>query len=77
MDWLSQNWIWLAMISGVVLLFSRGRHGAMGGCGHAMAHDGPHGAQKTGGTEDNTLPSQGKEGAQGGQPAHRHRGGCC
>ena len=42
MEWLLQNWIWIIVAVGVVLLFSRMRHGAMmGGCGHDMAHEGP------------------------------------
>lgn len=32
MEWLSQNWIWLALIVGAFWLFSRGRHGGKGGC---------------------------------------------
>jgi hypothetical protein len=77
MEWLSQNWIWLALLAGVVLLFSRGRHGAMGGCGHAMAHDGPHESHKPAESEDSRSPRPAKEGAPGGNSAHRHRGGCC
>ena len=33
MDWLAQNWLWLVLIVGVVMMLSRGRHGGMpGGC---------------------------------------------
>jgi len=46
MEWLSQNWIWLALAIGAVWLFSRMRHGgAMGGC-CGMAHRGPQDASK-------------------------------
>ena len=80
MEWLSQNWIWLALIAGAVLLFSRGRrYGAMAGCGHEMAHEGPrpHEARKSAEAEDGKPPPQAKEGAPGDQSAHRRRGGCC
>ena len=42
MEWLSQNWIWLVLIVGVMWLLSRGRHGGMMGgcCAHDMAHEG-------------------------------------
>ena len=41
MEWLSQNWIWLALIAGVMMFLSRGRQGGlMGGC-CGMAHEGP------------------------------------
>ena len=42
MEWLSQNWTWLALFAGVVWLFTRGRRGgAMGGCSmHGIAHNG-------------------------------------
>jgi hypothetical protein len=45
MEWLLQNWIWLALAAGAFWLLSRGRRGGpMGGCcgGHA-ARDGPAG----------------------------------
>ena len=83
MDWLSQNWIWLALIAGVMWLLSRGRRGGMmGGCSaHGMAHEGPAGASKTPGADD-THPAGREEKA--GQPAQRSpssdqrgRGGCC
>lgn len=84
MEWLSQNWIWLVLIVGVIWLLNRGRHGGMmGGCcgGHDMAHEGPAGERKTQGTETNARPPIKEEKA--GQPAeqaassHRHgRGGC-
>jgi len=33
MEWLSQNWIWLVLVGGVIWLLNRGRHGGlMGGC---------------------------------------------
>ena len=47
MEWLSQNWIWLALIVGLIWLNRRG--GVMGGCcgGHDMAREGPAGEGKT------------------------------
>jgi len=83
MQWLSQNWIWLVLIVGVVWLLSRSRHGGlMGGCaGHGMAHQGAAGEVKGQGA-DAAPPSIKDERA--GQPverstsSHRHgRGGCC
>lgn len=83
MEWLSQNWIWLALIAGVVMILSRGRHGGMmGGCcgGHDMAREGPAGEDKA--RSADTPPPPAKE-ATAGQAAersptsHKHgRGGC-
>ena len=51
MEWLSQNWIWLVLIVGVMMLLSRGRHGGMmGGC-CGMAHEGPAKENKTAAAE--------------------------
>ena len=49
MEWLSQNWIWLALIAGVIWLLSRSRHGSMGGCcgGHDTARESAAGEGKT------------------------------
>ncbi len=83
MEWLSQNWIWLVLVVGVIGLLSRSRHGSlMGGCGtHSMAHEGPAGEGKGQGA-DAARPPMKEQGT--GQPAerpassHRHgRGGCC
>lgn len=83
MEWLSQNWIWLALFAGVIWLFSRGRHGgAMGGCGmRGMTHEGPVGEDKVRGGDPSrpqaTDASAGKAAEQP-QASHRHgRGGCC
>ena len=32
MEWLAQNWIWLALGIGFVLMLRRGGHGGHGGC---------------------------------------------
>ena len=84
MEWLSQNWIWLGLIVGVIWLLSRGRHGGlMGGCcgGHDVAREGPA-AEVKGQGADVARPPIKEETA--GQPAERAassprhgRGGCC
>ena len=59
MEWLSQNWIWLVLIAGVVMMLSRGRHGGMmGGCcgGHDMAREGPAGEGKARSADTPTPP---------------------
>lgn len=75
MNWLSQNWIWLVALVGILWFVTR-RGGAMGGCG--MAHEGPREATKPQSPE--SPPSASKEAVgQGEKPAgasHRH-GGCC
>jgi Cu+-exporting ATPase len=51
MEWLAQNWIWLALGIGAVFMFSRGAlggHGGHGGC----CGSGGHGGQKGAGPED-------------------------
>ena len=51
MEWLSQNWIWLVLIVGAMMMLSRGRHGGMmGGC-CGMAHHGPAGEDKAQSTD--------------------------
>lgn len=41
MEWLSQNWVWLAFAAGMVLMMRRGGAGAC--CGGHVAHDkAPH-----------------------------------
>ncbi len=82
MEWLSQNWIWLALAVGVVVLFSRGRHGAMTGgcCGQHTAHDGPAGAGKSRGDDGSQTPAKVAEATATGTPvtsSHRQgQGGC-
>ena len=54
---------------GVVLLFSRMRHGAMmGGCGHDMAHEGP--------PQDTAKKAPDDKEAKPAATSHRHHG-CC
>jgi len=84
MQWLSQNWIWLVLIVGVMWLLNRGRHGGlMGGCcgGHDMAREGPAGEDKAPGAEAARPPIKADTTEQPTTPAassHRHgRGGCC
>ncbi len=83
MEWLSQNWIWLALIVGVMLMLSRRGHGGMmGGCcgGHDMAREGPAGEDKA--RSADAPPPAAKE-ATAGQAAersptsHKHGRGAC
>ena len=83
MEWLSQNWIWLVLVAGVVWLLSRSRRGgSMGCCGaHDMAHEGPAGESKAQGTDisrpPNKVDTAGRP-VEGSASQHRHgRGGCC
>jgi len=71
MEWLSQNWIWVVLVVGVIWLLARTRHGAYtGGHGtHGMAHEGPAGQAKEGKADQPAGRTA---------PSHRHgRGGCC
>lgn len=69
MEWLSQNWVWILVAVGVVWLFARMRQGgAMGGCGHDMAHEGP---------PQEASKEAGDQSAKPAASSHRHRGGCC
>lgn len=83
MEWLSQNWIWLVLVVGVLWLLSRGGHGGLlGGRGtHGMAHEGPADQGKAQSTDAAGPPTkEGKAGQAAERPAssHRHgRGGCC
>jgi len=83
MEWLSQNWIWLALAGGAFWFFSRGKHGGMMGgcCGHRAAHNGPPQDDGTQGTDAENPPIRAQEAAQGSNRMtsnHRHRhGGCC
>ena len=56
MDWLSQNWIWIALAVGAFFLMSR-MHGmgSMGGCGTGRSARDNHPAD----TEDNVPPAPG------------------
>ena len=42
MDWLLQNWVWVALAIGAVWMFSRG---GLAGCGMGHGHHGGHGGQ--------------------------------
>jgi len=69
MEWLSQNWIWLVLIVGVMMMLSRKGHGGMmGGCcgGHDMAHESPAKEAMAAQDTERSL-STSKHG----------RGGCC
>ena len=39
MDWLQNNWIWIALAVGFLALHRFGRGGHGGGCGHHSGHD--------------------------------------
>ena len=80
MEWLAQNWIWLALIGGMIWMNRRG--GAMGGCcGHDMAHEGPAEkgkAQSADAPRSSIKEEKGAQAAEHGPSAtHRGRGGCC
>jgi hypothetical protein len=83
MEWLSQNWIWLVLIVGVLWLLSRSRHGSlMGGSGaHGMAREGPSGEGTVQNADAARPPIKDANAGQAAErPAssHRHgRGGCC
>lgn len=84
MEWLTQNWIWLVLIVGVIWLLNRGRHGGlMGGCcgGHDMAREGPAGDAKEQGADTARPPIKEEKAGQAAErppSSHRHgRGGCC
>lgn len=65
MDWLSQNWIWIAVAVGV--LFFMTRMGGMGGCG--MGHSARHGH----GEDTNRSPPDGGTGSGASfDPVSRH-----
>lgn len=84
MEWLSQNWIWLVVIAGVIWMLSRRRHGGlMGGCcgTHDMAREGAAGDGKAPRAETARPPIKEGMAGQSVEPAAsspRHgRGGCC
>jgi hypothetical protein len=77
MEWLSQSWIWLVLVAGVVWLVSRSRRGgAMGCCGaHDMAHEGPAGEGKAQGADASRPPMKEQRAEQPATRAassHRH-----
>ena len=80
MEWLSQNWIWLALIGGMIWMHRRG--GAMGGCcGHSMAHEGPGRESKAQSADAPRSSIKEEKGAQAAENSpssgHRGRGECC
>jgi len=82
MEWLSQNWIWIALAVGVLWLYSRGRHGGLlGGRGaHQTAHNGPAGDGKAQGADTARSPIKQEGVGQTGErsaSSHRHGGGGC
>ncbi|MGQ0525997.1 MAG: hypothetical protein ACT4P8_20320 [Betaproteobacteria bacterium] len=75
MEWLSQNWIWLIVIIGVVGLLTRGRHGGMMGCCGTHGHQGPVDKAAKGdpvGSKENTTAAPGA-----GPASHSSHGGRC
>ncbi len=46
MDWISQNWIWIAVAVGLVFLM---RRGGLAGCGMGHSHGSGHADHGTGG----------------------------
>jgi len=79
MEWLSQYWIWIIVAVAAAWLLSRRHGGFVGGCGHEMAHEGPHEARKAQGADVSPPPVKEPAGqeAKGAASSHRHRGGCC
>jgi hypothetical protein len=81
MEWLSQNWIWLMLIVGVMMLLSRGRNGGMmGGC-CGMAHEGPVEQGKASSVDTPRIPIKGEKAEPAEErsaASQKHgRGGCC
>ena len=50
MEWLTQNWIWLALGIGALLMFRRGGQGGHGGCCGGGGHGGDGKGDKHGST---------------------------
>ena len=69
MDWLSQNWLWIALWIGAVFFMTR-----MGGCG--MSHAGGHQHDAGGKTEQRGGAGAGGSGPDNQQRQSR-RHGCC
>ena len=66
MEWLTQNWIWLIVIAGMIFMMLRGRHGGlMGGCcgGHDMAHE-PRVPQDRTAESGHSVPPSAKQSAE-------------
>ena len=53
MDWLSQNWVWVVVIIGFLLLM---RRGGLGGCGMGHAHQGHDGVESNDGNAGSEAP---------------------
>jgi hypothetical protein len=72
MDWISQNWLSIALGAGAVFFLSR-----MGGCG--MSHSGGHHRDNARSVAPPPAPgAPGSGNAEGGQEQRRpHRHGCC
>jgi hypothetical protein len=53
--------------------------GFIGGCGHDMAHEGPHEAPKAESADapQSAVKKAGDPEAAGAASSHPHRGGCC
>ena len=68
MDWLSQNWIWIVVAIGFLLLMRRGGMG----CGMGHTGHGDEQANRTSAPQKPADPASGKP--QERKPAHRH--GC-
>ena len=85
MDWLSQNWIWIALVIGGYFLLSRMGMG-MGGCGmgHRSHGYGQAGSTDHGGVDNRSSPRAASQevGQEVGLPRaptkRSHQGhGCC
>jgi hypothetical protein len=72
MDWLTQNWLWIILLVGMVIVM---RRGGLGGCGMGHAHH----------TRERDEPSPGRDprnaldspdSGQASLAKHRHHG-CC
>ena len=74
MEWLTQNWVWLALAAGMVLLMRRG--GAGGCCGVSHGGHGGHDArEKTAETTGATPGAGGGASCCGGHSANdKHAG---
>ena len=67
MEWLTQNWIWLALGIGAVFMFSRGARGGRGGRGGCCGGGG-HGEGGRSGEQGSTSPKD----AVSSTPGHQH-----
>lgn len=65
MEWLTQNWIWLALGIGAIFMISRGKHGGQGGgcCG---------GSGHGGGSNSSQRGSSSPKDTASGTPGHQH-----